>query len=81
MSERPLAAFDLLLFGHAYLEQMADGGGEHVAIPLEVFIVARESAERAGDVRRDGRFFGNDQAFGHRSLRSGEVEARARGGE
>ncbi len=63
--ERPLAALHLLLFRHADLEQMADRGGEHVPVALEVIAVAREAAERARDVGGDGRFLGDDQRFRH----------------
>ena len=70
--ERPLAALDLLLFGHADLEQMADRRRQHVAVALEVVVVAREAAERARDVGGDGGLFGDDQRLGHRAVRREE---------
>jgi hypothetical protein len=55
VGERPLAALDLFLLGHADLEQVPDRRRQHVAIALEVIVVAREAAERARDVGGDGR--------------------------
>ena len=38
--ERPLAALDLLVLGHPDLEQVADRRREHVAVALEIVVVA-----------------------------------------
>ena len=65
MGEAPLAALDVELLGRLDLEQVADGGGDEVALALEVLVVlvelARDGRERADDVLRDGRLLGNDQ--------------------
>ena len=64
MRKRPLAAFDLLLLGHADLEQVPNRGGDDVLVALEVVVVARESAQRARDVGGDGGLFGDDEGLG-----------------
>ena len=65
MAEGPFATLDLLFFRHADFEQMADGGGQDVAVALEIIVVTREPPERPRDVGGHGRLFGNDQALGH----------------
>ena len=75
MRERPFAALDLLLLGHADLEQVADRRREHVAVALEIIGVPREAAQRARDVGGDGGLFGNDQMFGQFEVRNAGVRA------
>ena len=61
--EGPLALLDLKFVGDNQLEQMPDGGRDHGVLALEELLagVLFEPAERLGDVRGDGRFFGNDE--------------------
>jgi hypothetical protein len=47
------------------LEQVADGGGQHVLVGLEVLIVLGEAAKRLGDIVRDGWLLGDDEGFAH----------------
>src|SRR6185503_8497822 len=70
--ERPLAALDVVLFGHDELEQVADRGRKHVAVALEIFAGLLEAAERARDVGRDRRFFGDDEFLAHAARKAAE---------
>jgi hypothetical protein len=63
--EGPLASLDLYALGRNQLQQVPDRGRKHVLAALVVVAVAREAAESAGDVVRHGRFFGDDELFGH----------------
>ena len=67
--ETPLAAFDIELFRRLDLDQVADGGADHIVLALEVFVVFLELAihrrQRAHDVLGNRRFFCNDQGFAH----------------
>ncbi len=63
--EGPLAFLDVVLLRHHELEQMPYGGAHDVLVALEVVTFAREPAERARDVGRDRRFFGDDEFFTH----------------
>ena len=60
MRESPLAALDLVAFGHGQFEQMANGRRQDVAVALIIIVLFLETAERLGDVAGDGRFFGYD---------------------
>jgi hypothetical protein len=79
VSECPLTAFDLLLLGHTDFQQVADRGGEHVAIAFKVVIVTREPAQCARNVCRDRGFLGNDQVLGHRVVKVLGSRPKARG--
>ena len=63
--ERPFAALHLEALGGRELEQVTDCGRQDVLRVLVVVAMAREAAERARDVVRDRRFFGDDKLFAH----------------
>lgn len=65
MRERPLASFHFVFFRRDEFQQMTDRRGQHEAVALVIVAVAGEAAQRAGDVGRHGRFFGNDETFAH----------------
>jgi hypothetical protein len=71
MGEGPFAPLDLVFLGHRQFQQVADGGGEHVVLGLEVVLFLVEAAQHAGDVLGDRRLLGNDELFGHGSVQSG----------
>jgi hypothetical protein len=60
----PFATFDVVFLGHGELEQVADGGGEHIVVALEIVTRAREPAQCLGDVLGDGGFLGDDELLG-----------------
>ena len=45
---------------HDEFEQVTNRGRDDVVVVLEIIVVARESAEGAGYIIRDGRFFGDN---------------------
>ena len=71
MCERPFAAFNLDALRQTEFQQVADGRRDDVFIALVKFfaLVRSDAAERFGNVRSDGRFFGDDQCFAHENVR------------
>jgi hypothetical protein len=47
---------------------VTDGRGDNGVFPFEVVIDAFEPTEGFGDVRGDGRFFGDDEGFSHERI-------------
>ena len=67
MGKGPLAAFDIELFRHRDLEQMADRRGENELVGFKILIVLGEAAERLRDVVRDRGLLGDDEGFAHKN--------------
>jgi hypothetical protein len=61
VGEAPLAALDVVFLGHRQFQQVADGGGQHVVLALEVVAGTREAAQRLGDILGDRGFFRDDK--------------------
>jgi hypothetical protein len=69
MCECPFAAFDFFLFRHGDFNQMADGRRQDKIVTLEEIGLFGKASQRFRDVVGDGRFFGDDEAFGHGRFR------------
>ena len=65
MRERPFAAFDFLLFGHADFDQMAHGRRQNVLVAFEEIFLFGKTAQCLGNVVGDGRFLGDDKGLAH----------------
>jgi hypothetical protein len=61
VGEAPLAALDVVFLGHRQFQQVADGGGQHVVVALEVVAGLGKTAQRLGYVLGDGGFLGDDE--------------------
>ena len=66
--ETPLALFGLEGLRSADFEQVTDGRGDDGVVPFEVVIDPFEPTKGFGDVRGDGRFFGDDEGFSHERI-------------
>ena len=63
MRKRPLAALNFVLFRAGQFQKMPQCVADDVIVAFVVVAVLFEAADNTGDVRRNGRFFCNDECF------------------
>ncbi|MCY1360620.1 hypothetical protein D9M69_472540 [compost metagenome] len=63
VGKAPFAALDLVFVGGGNLDQVADCRRQHIAVALEILVVLGKPPEGTGDIRRDRRFFRDDEGF------------------